>query len=60
MALPPALVSELRATLASFRAAHGTVAVPGGADEAEDQIAPGDLGEDGRDSPGKGGPSEEC
>ena len=34
MALPPALVSELRATLASFRAAHSAVAVPGGAGKA--------------------------
>jgi hypothetical protein len=34
MALPPALVSELRATLAAFRAAHGAVAVPGGAGKA--------------------------
>lgn len=47
-ALPPAHVADRE------------FAVPGGADEAEDQIAPGDLGEDGRDSPGKGGPSEEC
>lgn len=34
MPLPPALVRELRATLASFRAAHGAIAVPGGAGKA--------------------------
>jgi hypothetical protein len=34
MALPPSLVTELRAILAAFHAAHGAVAVPGGAGKA--------------------------